>query len=259
MAEKSKSTEKSLSTFFSTHNLKLIQAASGSAFGTFALLHLGNIAAAHFQASGFNNVERIVRYYYQNPILEPLLIIGSLGVHAISSYILVFRRWKKQKNAQTEPVDLSETLHRLSGYFLSVSVPIHALATRLPSLLYGPDYSADFSLISFTLRAYPWFFYPYFYLLGSSGLYHAVFGGLKSIDRFFRVSVSKKIVTNKFFLPVIGALSLVICSALLAFGGVYFNIPKNSFSLWKKLFEDLFSGFGPLKRILLPWQYGRKL
>jgi hypothetical protein len=116
------------------------QAASGSAFGTFALLHLGNIAAAHFQASGFNSVERIVRctsnflflkyvvfllgslghslhcrYYYQNPILEPLLIIGSLGIHAISSYILVYRRWTKPTNLQKEPLNLSEILHRLTG------------------------------------------------------------------------------------------------------------------------------------------------
>jgi hypothetical protein len=150
-------------------------------------------------------------------------------------------------------------------------------------------------LFSFLLRAYPLFFYPYFFLLSASGLYHATYGGIKSIDRFFGTSVSKKTLRSKYFVPLLGAISLIFCSgegqtqlisrslslslsrssplccvlngrcffcfclALLAFGGVYFNVPKDSFPLWQRFFEKLLGGFGFLKRFLLPWQYGRTL
>jgi hypothetical protein len=238
MEQTTTATKKWFSSLLSHHNLKLIQAASGSAFGTFAVLHLGNIFAAHFDEPTFNEIERILRYYYQNPVIEPLLIIGSLGVHVISSYALVYHRIKKPKELKS-PVPLSERLHRWAGYVLTATVPLHILGTRLPVFLFGKEYASDFSAVSYSLVISPFLAYPYLFLLGTAGLYHVVFGGLKAIDRFFGTAAAKKTTGSKLFLPTIGALSVAVLSSLLAFGGVYFPITLQSFGRWYNYLNEV--------------------
>src|SRR4051812_35866494 len=95
----------------STARLVRIQALSGVALSAFLSLHLANTASAIVSAGSYDAFQAVARHFYQNVLVEVLLVAVALAVHVAASLTLVRRR-----NSERAPLELR--LHRYSGYIL---------------------------------------------------------------------------------------------------------------------------------------------
>jgi succinate dehydrogenase/fumarate reductase cytochrome b subunit len=195
--------------------LTKIQAVSGLLFSLFAVVHLSNTALATLNPDLYNGFQGAARVVYQWPPLE-LAIVASLLVHITAGVL----RMRGRRGSKAKP-PLRLRLHRYAAYYLAVFVFGHMAATRLPALL--ADAPPFFGGVSFSLHFMPWWFYPYYALLGIAGLYHLFYGvpvALGTLDVRAPQAIRRG---PGFWLPV-GAGALIIVMALLGFGGVLYEI-----------------------------------
>ena len=195
--------------------LARVQAVSGLLFSLFVLVHLINTALAVLGADLYDGFQTAARSVYQSPLLE-LALIGTLVVHIVSGIL----RMRARRRSKAKP-PLRLRLHRYASYYLAIFIFGHIGATRLPALL--ADAPPFFGGVSFSMHFAPWWFYPYYALLGIAGLYHAFYGipvalGVMGVraPQFIRRGAG-------FWVPV-GAGAGVIIAALLAFGGFLYEI-----------------------------------
>ena len=72
------------------------QAVAGALFFLFLLLHLSNILLAPLGVEVFNGYQRSVRAVYQYPVIELVIVLIPIVVHAVAGVSLYFlRRGKK--------------------------------------------------------------------------------------------------------------------------------------------------------------------
>lgn len=220
----------------SVNNARLAQtqAVSGLLFSLFALVHLTNTALAVLGADLYDRFQSAARSVYQWPLLE-LALLGALLVHMVSGIL----RMRARRGTRARP-PLRLRLHRYAAYYLAIFVIGHAAATRLPALL--ADAPPFFAGVSFSMHFAPWFFYPYYGLLGIAGLYHAFYGipvalgvlGVRT-PQFLRRGTG-------FWVPV-GLGAALIVTALLGFGGLLYEIDDpfdNDFArAYQSAFEQL--------------------
>jgi succinate dehydrogenase/fumarate reductase cytochrome b subunit len=222
-----------------------VQAISGTAFSTFLFGHIVNTLFAHTGIDGYEEVQRFLRIYYQNTFVEPILILGSIGVHSVANIIIASRRWEREKNPKAvKPLTWAQKINRYTGYFLGAVIPAHIIATRLPGLLKGSDYQADFPLITFTLQKMGAIFVPYYIALGISGLYHMTYGLLQSSDRLLGTKLARKSTEGSWFLPLMVVGAAAITSAVFAFRGNYFDVFSERLPFWANQYNRLFALFG---------------
>lgn len=197
------------------HRLGQIQAISGLAFSAFALVHLSNTALAALGPELYNGFQSSVRSVYQWPPLE-LALAASLVVHVASGAL----RMRGRRGSTARP-PLRLRLHRYAAYYLAIFVFGHAAATRLPALL--ADAPPFFGGVSFSLHFMPWFFYPYYALLGIAGLYHLVYGVPVALG-VLGIRAPRVIRRGPgFWIPVSAGATLIVL-ALLGFGGALYEI-----------------------------------
>lgn len=195
------------------------QALSGATFAAFLFLHLINQMLAAFGQQTYDGFQVAARTAYQAPVLELVLVLGPLLVHAVCGVVRVWAR--RGRASPAAPVSLRVRLHRYSGYFLLVFFIGHVVATRGASFLYGAW--PGFKGVAFTFTWVPAYFWPYYTLLALSGWYHLVHGlsmalpvlGLRSFSVLQRPQVFAAAVG-------VGAVGLVI--AVLSFGGAFFEV-----------------------------------
>lgn len=195
--------------------LSRIQAISGLLFSVFAVAHLSNTALATLSPDLYDGFQGSVRRVYQWPLFE-LALVASLVVHIASGVA----RMRGRRGSTAKP-PLRLRLHRYAAYYLTIFIFGHIAATRLPAVL--ADAPPFFGGVSFSLHFMPWFFYPYYALLGIAGLYHLFFGipaalgvlGVRSPQGIRR--------GPGFWIPV-SAGATVIVLALLGFGGALYEI-----------------------------------
>eukprot|EP01089_Gocevia_fonbrunei_P013513 TRINITY_DN3470_c0_g1_i1.p1 TRINITY_DN3470_c0_g1~~TRINITY_DN3470_c0_g1_i1.p1 ORF type:complete len:301 (+),score=31.67 TRINITY_DN3470_c0_g1_i1:47-949(+) len=77
--------------------LRAIQAGSGLAFSSFMSLHLANFYISPLGYLGYDEVQKILRRFYQNKYVEYSVIFGSLAIHITSSIALVVQRKLEQR------------------------------------------------------------------------------------------------------------------------------------------------------------------
>ena len=195
--------------------LAQIQAVSGLLFSIFALVHLSNTALAAIGADLYNGFQTSVRSVYQLPLLELLLLV-TLVVHIAAG---IFRMRGRRGSKARPPLRLR--LHRYAAYYLAIFVFGHIAATRLPALL--ADAPPFFGGVSFSLHYVPWWFYPYYGLLGIAGLYH-LFYGIPVALGVLGVNAPQAIRRGPGFWVPVCAGAAVIVLALLGFGGVLYEI-----------------------------------
>jgi succinate dehydrogenase/fumarate reductase cytochrome b subunit len=213
----------------STPRLARIQAQSGIVIALFLALHLLTTLMAVRGPAGYDGTQRIVRYVYQNPITEPLLL-AAIVVHIGAGIARLRRRTK------TENVTPRIRLHRYSAYFLTLAIVGHVAATRLPDVLF--DIHVGFAALSYTLGRFPAIFFPYYVTLALAGLYHGAHGVYVALGTLgVRVPVSLRKGPG-FNVPyaIIGA-GLVL--GLLAIGGVLFTIHDPRDNDFARLGESL--------------------
>jgi hypothetical protein len=221
-----------------------IQALSGAFFGLFVVAHLYNHAIAHFGVEAYTKLQHQLRTVYQNPIVEAL-IFASLGVHMLSNAILITRRWKREADPKAvRNISFSQKLQRWSGYLLGAVIVGHIFATRFQQTLFNPELDGDFALATYTLVHNGAFFFPYYFLFGSLGLFHLSFGFLKAFDLILGTRIHRKITESAafYFLMTVG--SALIMSILLAFAGYYFDVQSPRVDLWVRHYDYLYSLVG---------------
>ena len=77
-------------------NLTTAQYVSAPIFGTFLATHLINHLTLHFGIDFAQNLQNTFRLFYQNPVIEPILLAGAL-VHVVASYTKVYLRYLRHK------------------------------------------------------------------------------------------------------------------------------------------------------------------
>jgi succinate dehydrogenase/fumarate reductase cytochrome b subunit len=144
------------------------QAISGLALTLFVSIHLLNTMLAAIPGA-YDPFQRVVRLAYQSPAIEVLLVFLPLAVHLTAGV-----RSLAKRRTPTATAQLRTRLHRYAAWFLLLAIVGHVIATRGSSLFYGV-YLGEIGL-RFSLAWLPWFFIPYYALLGVAGVFHAAQG-----------------------------------------------------------------------------------
>jgi succinate dehydrogenase/fumarate reductase cytochrome b subunit len=199
------------------NNIRLarIQAVSGLLFSLFALVHLSNTALAVLGPDVYDGFQSSVRRVYQWPLLE-LSLVAALVVHIVSGLL----RMRGRRGSKAKP-PLRLRLHRYAAYYLAIFVFGHMAATRLPAVM--ADAPPFFGGVSFSLHYMPWWFYPYYGLLGIAGFYHLFYGVPAALGALGARAPRAIRRGPGFWVPVCAG-TTVIVMALLGFGGVLYEI-----------------------------------
>jgi succinate dehydrogenase/fumarate reductase cytochrome b subunit len=144
------------------------QAASGLLIAIFLGIHLLNVPLGAFPGA-YDAYQRVMRQLYQSPFFEIPFLVVPILVHVTAGLRAILRS-KTRSAAKTWP----QRLHRWSAWMLLLSIGGHYAATRGPSLVAGV-YPEQLGL-AFALWWIPLFFWPYYVLLGLSGLVHVGWG-----------------------------------------------------------------------------------
>ena len=223
------------------NNQKLarVQAVSGLLFSLFALVHLSNTALAVLGADVYDGFQSAARSVYQSPLLE-VTLIGVLFVHIVSGIL----RMRARRGSKAKP-PLRLRLNRYAAYYLAIFIFGHIAATRLPALL--ADAPPFFGGVSFSMHFAPWWFYPYYALLGIAGLYHAFYGIPVALG-VLGVRAPQLVRRGPGFWAPVTAGAGVIVAAVLAFGGFLYEIDDpfdNDFARAYQAAAAYFSGDEP--------------
>ncbi len=206
--------------------LKTLQAASGALFALFVIVHLINTWAAALGPSAYDGLQRALRLVYQAAPVEALLL-AALAVHMVVGIMRIVSEPKRQLTTRAR-------WHRYAGFFLLVFIVGHVLAVRGPSWFY--DVYPGFAGLSFSIHYVPAYFYPYYFLLGVAGFYHAANG----------LSIALPRLGIRFRLPqrTLGSATavagLLMLTALLGFQGLWTEVGDPYSSDFAKLAADLF-------------------
>ncbi|KAI8825895.1 uncharacterized protein EV422DRAFT_514602 [Fimicolochytrium jonesii] len=246
--------------------LARVQQVSGLAFSSFSALHLGGHLLASFSFSLADTALFASRVFYQNPVVEPLVVGASLVVHIGSSLARVVIRTRniKKLNSRLEKDKLENSaekmertnaaeevvkkpaqtaaqrelqFHRLSGYVLTALVGVHVLATRITPLKVLPDTSIiDLTFVTHSLRA-DWtapLFYPYYIILGTAGIYHTAFGIQQALSS---MKLMRKRVNPGTWTTALLVSAGIMTLAILGIAGIFEDVPIPLASKWHDLTE----------------------
>eukprot|EP00027_Filamoeba_sp_ATCC50430_P014908 CAMPEP_0168569942 /NCGR_PEP_ID=MMETSP0413-20121227/16451_1 /TAXON_ID=136452 /ORGANISM="Filamoeba nolandi, Strain NC-AS-23-1" /LENGTH=204 /DNA_ID=CAMNT_0008602521 /DNA_START=97 /DNA_END=708 /DNA_ORIENTATION=- len=202
---------------------------SGAVFGGFLSLHLINAMTASFGENAYESTMGIFRKVYQpHPIFEIVVIGGSAIVHMATAFVRIRNRRKISagQNTGTEfsIVDFAKKLHRYAGYYLATFIGGHVFFTRGPFFKMGVP--GNFGVVANGLFNLPVIFYPYYTLLGISGLYHLTYGAIQASKVLGYKPPAWTSVRSRTFWTWIGFGSAFLFSAVLAFGGNYFPVQQ---------------------------------
>ncbi|PRP84685.1 hypothetical protein PROFUN_07935 [Planoprotostelium fungivorum] len=225
-----------------------IQAASGLCFGSFLFIHLINTSSAHFGQLAYDGSQAFLRAYYQNPLLEPVVVFGSLTVHSVSSAFRYINRYRSEvleedttdKNRSFYSLlPSSKTLNRWCGSVLSIFVIGHIIGTRGFAVLY--DIDTDYQYLASSIVRYPYVLTSYYVAMSMAGVYHLSYSTVQSL-RVFNVKVPRVARVNglpfKIAVGMAGASVLMGCILMVMIGVmqariliVPVNVPEQSLRL----------------------------
>ncbi len=209
--------------------LKQMQAVTGVLFAAFVSVHLFNTWLATLGPGVYDTVQQSARAVYQYAPVEALLL-AALAVHMIIGVLRIVQEPKRTLNLRAK-------LHRYAGFFLLIFIIGHVVAVRGPSWVY--DIYPGFLGLAFSIDAVPGYFYPYYFLLGSAGFFHAVNGLSIALPR---LGLPLHITTSRLYQANVAA-SLLLVSALLGLGGVWYDVGDLSQSEFGQLALELLSEF----------------
>lgn len=210
--------------------LKVAQLGSAIVFLPFLLIHLSNAVSGIFGPAIYNRYQTAAQQVYQIPLIEVLLVLAPLLIHMSSGLaLLLLNRHLKVKRT------IRRCLHTWTGLFLALVILGHVVATR--GLPWAYDFHAGFAGVAFSLWWMPWYFYPYYFLLFMAGAYHSLNGGSMLAQRLF----SRSLLNGQRQMQVAMLLAAVmICMALLSFGGHLRDNPNPLDNDFARLYQTLF-------------------
>jgi hypothetical protein len=218
---------------------KQLNAASGLAFGSFMVLHLGCHASLNLSWEKANANLHHARIIYQNPVFEILLFV-VLMVHMASNVVLYTNRQKihkavafsssttsskKEAGAKETQGTLELKAHRVAGIIQALSIFGHVAATRVaPFFILDDPSEYDYSFITFANRHFPWnTFSIYLMIFSAAGVWHLIYGARSAFVVLSGGSVhgTPFPMTLKF---LSSACQLIMISAIAASTGYYYVI-----------------------------------
>jgi len=136
--------------------MKKVHFYSGLLLSLFVIVHLFNHLLGFFSIDWHIAFMDKARLFYQNSVIEPLLLLAIL-VQIISGVNLVWRWGLKQKNLQA-------FLHVYSGLYLAFFLFAHTSATLAGRFLLQVD--TNFYFAATVVNVYPYYFIyvPYYFL-----------------------------------------------------------------------------------------------
>lgn len=204
---------------------------SGLVFFAFAALHLVNTALAALGPDAYNAFQRLLRPLYQSVGGELVLVAVPLIIHVATGIARI-----RMRKGPTAKASLQTRLHRYAAWFLLVFVFGHIAATRGPSLLWG--IYPEFEGVSYSFVLAPYWFYPYYVLLGLAGVFHGGRGALlaaASLGAKVPASLRKGV---GFWAPIAVAGTLVVLGVM-GLGGVLYDVPDASQHPFARLAHEL--------------------
>lgn len=209
--------------------LKKVQAVSGVVFAVFVFVHLLNTWLAATGAAIYNGFQGAVRLAYQAPLIEALLL-SALVVHIITGITRIVREPKRQLTTRAR-------WHRYAGFFLLFFIGGHIFAVRGPSWFAGVY--PGFEGLAFSIDFAPYYFFPYYFLLGVAGFYHATNGVSVALGRLgVPLGISGSALRTS---TAVAAVLMV--TALLGFAGAFFDVGDVYNSEFAKLAEAILRDF----------------
>ncbi len=209
--------------------LKKIQAASGIVFLTFVIIHLANTWLAMFGAAAYDSFQAVVRLYYQNLVIESVLL-GALLLHIVVGLTRIIREPKRDLTTRAK-------WHRYAGFFLMIFIGGHIFAVRGPSWFL--DVYPGFAGLAFSIDFAPYYFFPYYALLAVAGFYHGLNGMSIGLNRLgWRLPLPDRGIK----LATVAA-SAATVAALLGFYGAWTDVGDPSSSEFAKLVMGLIDEF----------------
>ncbi|KAI9106288.1 hypothetical protein DFS34DRAFT_602950 [Phlyctochytrium arcticum] len=241
--------------------LTYVQVGSGLAFSTFSVLHL----LGHLSTSiSFDTAELamyVFREYYRNPVVEPIVVGLSLVAHIGSSIARMAirssreqamdKRRKEKLAAAGKANEINQVgkrvsndavraldWHRASGYVLMAIVTSHVLATRVAPMQAFDDPSiVNLTWLTHGLQSTTgFFFYPYYFIFGTSGVYHTLYGISQSLGMLGVIPPHRRVKAKRWSV-VMGVAAGLTLSGVLALGGLYETIPIPLRAKWAVLDE----------------------
>ncbi|MGI9328016.1 MAG: hypothetical protein ACR2PZ_22540 [Pseudomonadales bacterium] len=211
--------------------LKKLQAGTGLLFAAFVAVHLTNTWLASLGAAAYDSVQQYLRVIYQFPPVE-VLVLAALATHLL---VGLLRIWQEPRRV----LNLRARLHRYAGFFLALVIGGHILAVRGSSWFY--DVYPEFAGLAYSVSAVPGYFYPYYFLLGVAGFYHALNGVAIAAPR---LGWSISVPTPTLRLATSSAAVLTL-SALMGLGGVWTDVGEPAQSEFAQLARDIFGDLAP--------------
>jgi succinate dehydrogenase/fumarate reductase cytochrome b subunit len=208
--------------------LKKLQAGTGILFAAFVLVHLLNTWLAALGPGAYDGVQALLRNGYQWLPVEALLL-AALGVHIV---VGIMRIASEPRRTLT----LRSRIHRYTGFFLMVVIVGHVLAVRGPSWFF--DVYPGFAGLAFTIDYLPGYFYPYYFLLGVAGFYHALNGiGIAAARTGLRPGIAG--LSTRHIAVATGFAGVAMVAALLGLGGIWFDVGDVQSSAFAQLAVEL--------------------
>ncbi len=209
--------------------LKKIQAITGLLFASFVTVHLLNTWLASLGPTAYDGVQAALRQVYQFLPVEVSLLLALL-IHVV---VGVMRMVKEPKRKLT----VRARIHRYTGYFLMLVIGGHILAVRGPSVFF--DVYPGFAGIAFSIEFLPGYFYPYYFLLGLAGFYHALNGSSIAQGRIAATRWPRFVLPERRLAIASGVVALAMVMSLLGLGGVWFDIGDVASSDFARLAKEL--------------------
>ena len=213
-----------------------IQAASGLVFGVFLVLHLIATISGVAGIAAYDRTLAVIRNLYRPNVAIEFLLIGLSGSVHIGCGV---RQMAKRQRLIAVRGSSWLKAHRLSGYFLLVTVVGHAVATRI-----GPTFgagstatgAADFAYLAYSVLGWPWFFWPYYVLLGMCGAIHLGLG----VHLALRILIPRRIpagAPSRGYLLGVGAFVLVAAMGVVAIAARSPSSSRQRFTEYRQICE----------------------
>jgi succinate dehydrogenase/fumarate reductase cytochrome b subunit len=208
--------------------LKTLQAGTGLMFALFVAVHLLNTWLATLGPGIYDGAQGVLRNAYQSVPLEALLL-AALLVHVVVGVTRIV-------SEPARKLTLRAKVHRYAGFFLMIFIAGHVLAVRGSSWFF--DVYPGFAGLAFSIDYLPGYFYPYYFLLGMAGFYHAVNGvGIAAGRLGWRPMLAG--LSNGRLAAATGFAAVATLAALLGFGGVWFDVGDVQASEFAQLIQEL--------------------